>query len=390
MIKFANNNYNSIKKLKHQTFKSKQLGDNSSESQQKYVDPLQKFPLKAFSYSNEVGAAIREVAPKLGTFLWAPVLMYYGADIYDKYKNDCESYAPSGMRATKQALFQGLSGMLLPAGAVYLGQNAVGLFPSDKLFKNSLTINQKNKAFDTILDFIEQEKFSKNSSAINAYKSKLEQYTLNHIIDLKDEKNSLSPIKRLFSKFSGKYALCKVDLNNLNDFMGKNLEDMCYIRSDLLNDKKNPLLSKRLYKKFYNQIPTLKRIYGDEARTISAKMIMKDFANGRLFKHKLLKTLGGFVSLGLLVKPINNFVRNVVFNKFIDPGLEKMHNLEFVRSKFETMKQELQNTNSPNVVSTNKYAAKNQSFYSTEEDKKESHQSKLVDSENKSEIDCEQ
>ena len=52
-----------------------------------YKDPLMKWPLRGCAYSNEVGAAISSLAPKLGAALWVPALMYFGADIYDKYKN---------------------------------------------------------------------------------------------------------------------------------------------------------------------------------------------------------------------------------------------------------------------------------------------------------------
>ena len=44
------------------------------------------------SYSNEIGTAISEIAPRLGTALWAPTFLYLGADLYDKYKNDKDSY----------------------------------------------------------------------------------------------------------------------------------------------------------------------------------------------------------------------------------------------------------------------------------------------------------
>ena len=65
------------------------------------------------SYSNEIGTAISEIAPKLGTALWAPTFLYLGADIYDKYKNDKDNYKPSGKRALKRAIFQGMTSFLL-------------------------------------------------------------------------------------------------------------------------------------------------------------------------------------------------------------------------------------------------------------------------------------
>ena len=56
--------------------------------QQQYNDPLMSWPIRGLAYSNELGAAISEVAPKLGTLLWFPAMLYFGADIYDKYKNE--------------------------------------------------------------------------------------------------------------------------------------------------------------------------------------------------------------------------------------------------------------------------------------------------------------
>ena len=38
-------------------------------------------------------------------------------------------------------------------------------------------------------------------------------------------------------------------------------------------------------------------------------------------KTKMLKTLGGFVALGIAIKPIDKFVENVVIKKFVEPNL---------------------------------------------------------------------
>ena len=63
-----------------------------SNEQQSYKDPLRSWPLKGMAYTNELGAVVSGVAPKLGTALWVPALMYFGADIYDKYKNEQTEY----------------------------------------------------------------------------------------------------------------------------------------------------------------------------------------------------------------------------------------------------------------------------------------------------------
>ena len=64
------------------------LKQQEALSSSKYEDPLMKMPLRLMAYSNDIGVAISGVAPKLGAAFWVPALMYFGADIYDKYKNE--------------------------------------------------------------------------------------------------------------------------------------------------------------------------------------------------------------------------------------------------------------------------------------------------------------
>ena len=92
-----------------------------------YTDPLMKWPVRGLAYSNELGAAISEVAPKLGTLLWFPAMLYFGADIYDKYKNEKNSYNPSAIRGTEQAVFQMLASVILPTAAVIGGQKIASI-----------------------------------------------------------------------------------------------------------------------------------------------------------------------------------------------------------------------------------------------------------------------
>ena len=37
---------------------------------------------------------------------------------------------------------------------------------------------------------------------------------------------------------------------------------------------------------------------------------------------KIKKTIGGFVALGLLIKPIDLFVEHIIMEKYVDPGLD--------------------------------------------------------------------
>lgn len=43
---------------------------------------------------------------------------------------------------------------------------------------------------------------------------------------------------------------------------------------------------------------------------------------------KMLKTIGGFVALGLAIKPIDNFVEKFVIKKVIEPNLDNVFNKE--------------------------------------------------------------
>ena len=88
-----------------------------------YVDPLMKWPLRGAAFTNEIGEALRPLIGNAATICWAPALMYIGADIYDKYKNDKTEYSPNSRRLLEQAIFQGMASIFLPLVAVKAGQN---------------------------------------------------------------------------------------------------------------------------------------------------------------------------------------------------------------------------------------------------------------------------
>ena len=57
-----------------------------------YKDPLMHWPLRGAAFTNEIGEALRPLIGSYATLSWAPALLYIGADIYDKYKNDQTEY----------------------------------------------------------------------------------------------------------------------------------------------------------------------------------------------------------------------------------------------------------------------------------------------------------
>ena len=77
-----------------------------------YKDPLMRMPMRAMAFTNEIGESLRPLIGSYATLSWAPVLLYIGADVYDKYKNDKTEYSPDSHRFLKQAIFQGIASML--------------------------------------------------------------------------------------------------------------------------------------------------------------------------------------------------------------------------------------------------------------------------------------
>jgi hypothetical protein len=127
-------------------------------------DPLAKYPLRAFGYSNEFGAAVSAM-PGWGKIaeaaLWVPALMYLGADIYDKYRRGKEGdyTKASASAAVEQAVFQALASVVLPTAAVKMGQGIAGNFA--KYDGTNLTANVKEELWEKLQDDFSKAKFTK-------------------------------------------------------------------------------------------------------------------------------------------------------------------------------------------------------------------------------------
>lgn len=98
-----------------------------------YSDPLMQWPIRGLAFTNDIGAAISDIAPKAGMMMWIPALMYFGADIYDKYRNDKESYDPNSKRGFKTGLLPSACKCGIPYSC------------SSRRSKNSFNFKQKIK-----------------------------------------------------------------------------------------------------------------------------------------------------------------------------------------------------------------------------------------------------
>lgn len=304
------------------TTNKKQEKHAENQSAKKYQDPLNKNWMVGLSFSNELGAAVYEISPRLSQILWVPPLMYLGADIYDKYKNDKNSYNPSGERAVEQAIYQGLSGFVLPTCAILAGQKITS--PIGKVLNKGLSVNTKKATIKHINYSIDQcvgDIFKDKDKFKNFFLNSLE----NKIRACQNEKFADPLWKKIIKQCSGKYALANCKKSKIMDYAEENVERLIKIKEDLQANKKPPEISSKNFKRYMREYPVLKETYGDLIANNAMRYTLKTYENKLLFGNKLLKTIGGLVALVLSIKPIDTFVKKVVMPKYIDPGIDKFN-----------------------------------------------------------------
>ena len=270
-----------------------------------YRDPLMKWPMRGMAFTNEIGESLRPLIGGAATLFWAPVFLYIGADVYDKYKNDKNEYSPDSRRCLKQAIFQGLASMLLPLVAIHGGQDIFSLFGlvgKDKLSYNTqehitklaqqYVANGKMKAFEG--------KDSENiENFVNLVRSNL------------DYKFSKKALKGSLRKF------LKVDKTECIDRYAKDTI------TKLINTKSLLLNPSDEFKKsgFYSDF--ILALECGQTENVAVKSILSKFLKKSTLTGKLFKTIGGFAAFSALVGPIDKFVEHIVIDKYIGPSIDK-------------------------------------------------------------------
>ena len=321
--------------------------ENKDKTKNKYHDPLNSKAMVMMSYSNEIGTAIAEIAPKLGAALWAPTFMYLGADIYDKYKNDKNKYNPSGERAFKRAVFQGLTSIVALPAAIILGQYIIS--PLSRLDKSGISGNAKEAIYRHTRNVIDQA----HGTALENSKSFTDIITTtlkNKIKARKDEKNTINIFTKLYNKFfTHRYDLLSDDESKLLKFAKINAEKTFEILEAIKHDHSEKV-PKKIYNKYKAILPKMKEMYkeGDYAYQAS-RNALKEYQTSLIFKNKLLKTLSGTTVLILLAKPINDFVDKQIMKKLINPGIDQLTHASVNNSRikgiFNDMKEKNSKTN---------------------------------------------
>ncbi len=307
----------------------------------KYQDPLNKPIPVLMSYSNELGTAIYEIAPRLGTTLWAPSLMYLGADIYDKYKNDKDSYNPSGKRAFKRAVFQGMTSVIALPLLIFAGQCIVS--PLAKMDKYGISGNAKDAVYKHTKSVIDQippeilDNYSKLKETIMlTLKNKIESRA--------HEKSNINIFKRLYYIFfTERYEVLSSKKDKVMIFAVDNAKNIFNIITGLKNNEKDKV-PKNILSKYKKLLPEMKEMYhvADYSHN-AAKAALKQYQSSLIFKNKLLKTLGGFGALILFAEPVNDFVEKYIMKKYINPGIDQI-NFNFVNeSKLKNIFNDMKN-----------------------------------------------
>ena len=287
--------------MKVSTFKADTHSiDNKSGE---YRDPLMKWPLRGAAFTNEVGEALRPLIGSYATLTWVPVLMYIGADVYDKYKNDETEYSPDSRRLLKQAIFQGLSSILLPIAAVKIGQGLFSQF--GKLTEDKVTVNTKETIGKVAENFIA-------NGQMRAYHNKDTECTkvfldkVNNVIDFKrNSQNTNNPIIRFFSRIGTK--IFKSNPEKVEQYSKKTINNLIEARKNLLSPTAE-FKSSQLFKDYSNFLSK------GQTQNVAIKSALTKFQKRAMLRGRIVKTIGGFLALGLAIKPIDYFVENSIIS----------------------------------------------------------------------------
>lgn len=262
--------------------------DQKTKKKQEYIDPLANWPLRGLGYTNDIGIAINEIAPTVSRLFWVPALMYFGADIYDKYKNKGNEYDPSGKRAFSQAIFQAMASIALPTVSGHIGQTAFSY--ASKLHGEKISTNAKEQTLRFICNHAASNDIFNPSnnpqelienfeeSFTNFYSHKKRHYKRKNII-VKTYDTLLANCKR--------GAIANSDGNRIKAFATrefKNILDTC-----------------------------------------TDSVQMKTKLEKDIFKLKSWKSLGAFTALLLTVGPIDKFVEHIIIKKFLEPSMDRIN-----------------------------------------------------------------
>lgn len=364
---FSTNFYNS-NKYNGRSLNTLSFGNTKEKSENSKQDPLLKYPLRLCAYSNEIGAAVSPI-PGIGNTIfmlsWIPALMYFGADIYDKYaKGKDNDYSnPSRQNAIKQTIFQALASVLLPTAAVISGQK-IASYLSRYINKDKMDIRAKEDILNELKRDLNQDKFRNHRDEINKL---LKENSNISSAEIKNMPQVLLWKKQTTESIYHDICVESETLNRHRENSGKlrrfveffmehkrDCEDISKISPDKFEKTVKPYLAEKVSELYDARIDMQKALNSDGTLNEYAKnldsttlnkikfLLKKNAANRNItdkcsfvvkecsvaklnkaaIKLSGIKILGGFVMLALLAKPIDHFVENLIIEKIINPKIK--------------------------------------------------------------------
>jgi hypothetical protein len=285
-----------------------QFDASKKEPKKKYVDPLMNWPVRGLGYTNDIGIAINELAPSAARLFWVPALMYFGADIYDKYKNKGDKYKPNAQRAFSQAVFQACASILFPAVFGHVGMSAFSQM--DKYKGQKVSTNAKEQTL----------RFIKGHSALNGV--------------LEEGKNKEEQLVEFTNTFDRYYKAKKKSYKSKNIFVKVYDKLLANCKRGAIANSNEARLKDYAKTQF---VEILEKC--NDAKSANALLDKK------IFKQKAWKSAGAFTFILLSAGAVDKFVETVIIKKFVKP-LQQLTFHKYEINKFTQKKQEQSQTKS--------------------------------------------
>ena len=296
-----------------------------------YDDPLLNWPVRGLAFTNDIGAAIMDLAPTLGKLLWVPALMYFGADIYDKYKTDEREYSPNAHRALKQAVFQACASVIFPIIVVHNGQKIASQIGKLNNNKNNLSLQLREEIDTYTVGMLKRRSLKNYADNTDGFKEEFNRYLTRHLGDYSKSTRTRNPLKimmRLIFGAKHKEIIRENTLKNALAYADKNIDEVFEIRSSLLKNEKPKSFSDKDMRIFNKT----KEVYSGDKDTIegyiedAVKNSLKRSQRKKIYNTKFRKTIGGFVALALTIKFIDTFVEKHIIERVVEPRLDNFGN----------------------------------------------------------------
>ena len=284
--------------------------DSSHKMQaDEYKDPLLKWPLRGAAFTNEVGEGLRPLIGSAATLFWAPVFLYIGADVYDKYKNDKDVYSPDSRRMLKQACFQGFASVILPLAVIKAGQATFSLFGLSS--KEKLTYNVQDKINELAKTFVANGNMKAYENKENECVNKFRDIVKNNL-DFKKNKNFIT---KNLSKIQEKLKINTND--NIQNYTDKTIQELIETRKSLFNPT-NEFKQKKVFSIYE---AALKK---GETKSVASKSALTKMISNNTLKGRIIKTIGGFIAVGCAINPMDKFVEHTLIEKYLGPQIDKL------------------------------------------------------------------